>query len=101
MFATERFSSRMNQHVALESTSLFGGVIAQFASKRLLTTMNQNMDFQLAKPIACVVALLATVRLFFIIQGILGMFCKVVSLHFLVFLQKIVYVVLLLKLKYN
>ena len=95
MFATEGFSSRMNQHVALEMTSLFGGVIAQCASKRLLTTMNQNMDFQFARPIAFVVALLATVRLLFIIQGILGKVCKVFSLHFLVFFQKIVDVVLL------
>ena len=92
-FATERFPSGMNQHVPLEINSLFGGEIAQCASKRLLTTMNQNMGFQLARPIACVVALVAAVRLLFIIQGILGMCCKVVSSHFLVFLQKIVYVV--------
>ena len=86
--------------MALELRSLFGGVIAQCASKRPLTTMNQNMDFQLARPLACVVALVATVRLLFIIQGILGMFCKIVSSHFLVFLQNIV-LLCYLKLKYN
>ena len=62
----------MNQHVALEMTSLFGGVIAQFASKWLLTTMNQNMDFQFAWPIACVVSLVALERVF---SGVHALVC--------------------------
>ena len=64
----------MNQHVALELRSLFGGVIAMCASKRLLTTMNQQVFFQMAKFFACVVALVATVGLLSTILRLLGMF---------------------------
>ena len=61
--ATESFFSGMHKHVALELRSLVGGVIALCASKRLLTNMDQNMAFQIARPIACVIALVATVGL--------------------------------------
>ena len=81
-FATERFPPRMNQHVPLEINSVFGGETAQCASKRLLITMNQHMYFQFAGPIACVVALVATVPLLSIIQRLLGTFYKVICLHF-------------------
>ena len=43
--------------------------------------------FEVAGPIACVVALVATVRLLSIIQGLLGNFYKVVCLHFHAFFQ--------------
>ena len=87
MVATERFFSRMAQNVALEIRSMFGGVIALCASKRLLTTMNQHMPFQIAWPIACVVALVATVGLLSIIQTLFGILCKFVCLGFHVFFQ--------------
>ena len=58
------------------------------ASKRLLTTMNQHMSFQCARPIACVVALVAIVGLLSVIKRILGMFRKVAPLHFHTFLVK-------------
>ena len=85
LFATEKFFSGMNQHVSLEIISPCARVIALCASKRLLTTMNHHMAFQIAWPIVCVVALKATIRLLSIIQGLLGMFCKNVCLHFHVF----------------
>ena len=85
MFATERFFSRMNQHVALEMISMFGGVITLSACKSLLTTVNQYMAFQAATNITCVFALVTTVRLFPIIQRLLGMFCKVTCLQVHVF----------------
>ena len=88
LFATERFFSRVNQHVGLEMSSLFGRVIALCASKRLLTTMNQHVSFQIARPIACVVALVATVGLLSVIQGLYGNFYKVICLHFHAFLQR-------------
>ena len=88
MFAIKRFFSGVNPHVALEVRSLFGGVITVCASERLLTTMNQHMAFQFARPIACVVALVATVGLLSIIQGLLGNFYKVICLHFHTFLQR-------------
>ena len=84
LFATERFFSGMNQHVALEMRSLFGRVIALCASKRLLTAMNQHMSFQFAGPIACEVALIAIIGLLSIIKRLLGIFCKI-SFHFNVF----------------
>ena len=63
MFAAVRFFSGMNQHVALEVDFLCGGEIVLCASKGLLTTVYQHMSFQFAGRVACVVALIATVRL--------------------------------------
>ena len=85
MFATKKFFSGMNLHVALEMRSLIGGVIALCASKRLLTTMNQHMAFQFARPITCVVALVAIVGLLSTIHSLLGMFCKLIGFLFHVF----------------
>ena len=88
MLATEMFFSGMSQHVALEMSSLIGGVIALCASKRLLTTVNQHMAFQMARLTACVVALVAFVVLLSISLGPLALFCTNVRLHFLVFPAK-------------
>ena len=82
VFATERFFSRMSQHVALEVNLLCGGEITLCASKRLLTTVNQHMTFQVAWLIACVIALAAIEGLHSIIQILLGMFCNFVTLQF-------------------
>ena len=70
----------MTQYVRLETSFVFSGVIALGASKRLLTTVNQHMAFQSARPITCIVALVATVGLRS--HALLGMFCKIVDLHF-------------------
>ena len=79
--------SPVNQHMSLEIRCSCGREIALCASKRLLTTMNQHMDFQMARPIACVIALVATEGLS-IIQRLLGMFCKIVCLRFHIFFQR-------------
>ena len=50
-------------------------------------TMNQHMAFQFAGPIACVVALVATVGLLSFIQRVLGVFGKITGLHLHFFLQ--------------
>ena len=78
----------MNEHVVFEMKSMFGGKIAQCANKRPLTTMNQHMFFQVARQIACVVAFVATVGLFSIIERLLGNFNKVICLHFHAFFQR-------------
>ena len=70
----------MNQHVSLEMSSMFGGVITMSASKRL-STVNHHMTFQIAYLIACVVALVATVGLYSNIHRFLGKFGKIVLLH--------------------
>ena len=77
LFATEKFFSGMNQHVVLEMRSSCSGVFALCASKRLLTTKNIHMSFQFAWPIACVVALVATIGLLSISLGPLRMVCKI------------------------
>ena len=87
MFAAVRFFSGMNQHVALEVDFLCGGEIALCASKGLLTTVYQHMSFQFAGRVACVVALIATVRLLSIIPTLLGIFCKFVTIHVVFFTQ--------------
>ena len=70
----------MNQHMRLEIIGFSAGVIALFATKRLLTAVNQHVAFQMARPITFVVALVATVGLRSI--ALLGMFCKIVNLFF-------------------
>ena len=50
--------------------------------------MNQHMAFQIAKLIACVVALVATVGLLPTIKTLLVMFCNIVRLHFRIFPAK-------------
>ena len=82
MVATERFFSGMNLHVFLQATFLCGGEIALCASKRLFTTMKQHMSFQFARTVVCVVALVATVGLFSIIQTLLEMLCKYFHVYF-------------------
>ena len=89
LFATKRFFSGMNQHMFLEISSLIGGVSALCASERLLTSVTQHMTFQMARPITCVVTLVATVGLRSIIRTLLGMSCKIVNLHFHFFLKAI------------
>ena len=70
----------MNQHVSLEMSSMFGGVITMSASKRL-PTVNQHMTFQIAYLIACVVTLVATVGLLSNIHRLLGKFGNIVLLR--------------------
>lgn len=79
----------MNQYMFPEISSMIGGVSALCASERLLTTVTQHMTFQMARPITCVVTLVATVGLRSIIRTLLGMSCKVVNLHFHFFLKAI------------
>jgi hypothetical protein len=78
LFGTERFFSGMNHRVALE-----GRVITTCAR----TIMNQNMFFflQIARSIACVVALVASEGPLSVIQKLLGMVGKVVCFHIHVF----------------
>ena len=64
-------------------------------------TMNQHMAFQFAGPIACVVALVATVGLLSFIQRLLGMFCKIVCLHFHIFFSQESFMLCYVKLKDN
>ena len=82
LFATERFFSGMNQHVALEIRGCPGGVIALCARKRLLTTMNQHMAFQIAPFITDVDALVAIVGLLSISPRLLGMFSIIICSQF-------------------
>ena len=68
----------MGSYVSLEVTSLFAGVVALFANKRLFSTVNQHVGFQIRSLVACVAALVATV-------GLLSMMLD--RVHFEVFLR--------------
>ena len=78
----EKLFSWMSWRVFPESGALIGGVLALCANKWLLTTVNPRVIYEAAQFIDCEVALVATVGLHFIIQRLLGAFCRFVCLHF-------------------
>ena len=76
----ERLFSWMCSRVSPESGALIGGVLALCAKKWLLTTVNPHLIPEAAQHIAWEVAMVATVGLLFIIQRLLGAFCRFVCI---------------------
>ena len=52
----------MDEHVSLECTSLFAGVVALCANQRLLSTVNQQVSLQIGSFDARVAAMVAAVE---------------------------------------
>ena len=72
----------MRWRLSPESGALIGGGLALCANKWLFTTVNPRVISEAAQSIDCEVRLVATVGLLFIIQRLLGAFCRFVCLHF-------------------
>ena len=60
----------------------FGREFALRAFEWLFATMDEQVSFQVARMIACVAALVATVGLFIIIYRLLQVYCKLDILDF-------------------
>ena len=88
LFTTERIYSQMKQMWLLRFWAFIVEYLHCVQAKGFSPLWSTYMSFQTARLIACVVALVATVGLLSIVQSLLGMFCRIVRLHFHTFSAK-------------